>query len=121
VIKFRRREIVHQSPDDFKTIDQSTVAEAEQKYQKLIFLKEETEMQQNEEMQQKDLEIEEMLEKVRLLEDELTDTRRFGSNLDLEVLRLEDRGYRQGAFSEVRAVVDSVRIRKARNLRLTGV
>lgn len=45
VIKFRRREIGHQQPDDFKVIDQSTVAEVEQRYQTLVFQKEEREIQ----------------------------------------------------------------------------
>ena len=64
----------------------------------------------------------ELLEKLQLLEEELTDTRRFGSNLDLEILRLEDRGYRQPIVTEVRAVVDTSRLKRGgRNLRLTGV
>lgn len=54
VIKFRRREIGHQSPDDFKVIDQSTVQDAEQRYQSLVFQKEERELQQQEELRQKE-------------------------------------------------------------------
>ena len=61
-----------------------------------------------------------MLQKLRLLEDELTDTRRFGSNLDLEILRLEDRGFRQPVH-EAKPIVETSRIRKSKNLRLTGV
>lgn len=66
--------------------------------------------------------MQELLGKLQLLEDELTDTRRFGSNLDLEIIRLEDRGYRQPVAKEVKAVVETSRVKRGgRNLRLTGV
>lgn len=41
------------------------------------------------------------------MEEELADSRRFGSNLDLESLRLEDKGFRQPVEHSVRPVVDT--------------
>ena len=86
IIRYRRQENA-----DYDYVDESTLTQAEEQYQVLVFKKEEALLRCEQEYQTGEQQIEDLVQKLLQLEQDCNEKRRLGSNFDLEALRVEDR------------------------------